>query len=389
MSVESTTQPDAGDSPPLRIVTVNSHQPYLHLLAGLRHAFTVVDHGLRGFGCRWQESVRPRPPHFATVGLTDASLRARERPFDVGLAHNVTDLLVLKELCPRLVLLVHGTLEGRVANERSQVSPAAFLATTRRYLELVPAQAVYISPLKARSWRGLPGQVIPHGLPADQYQGWNGELPAVLRVANMQRARDVLLGHALQQEVLRGLPSRLVGWNPDVPGAAPARDWEDLKSCYRRHRCFLISNQAPLEDGFNLALLEAMATGMPVVSTPHPTSPVRHGENGLVGETRAELRDHLTRLLQDRDLARELGARARATVLEEFPYSAFLAAWDRLLRQVAAEKTPAGEMRASAAVEKAADPPRPQLKLLRGGAPVPVAGPTRPRPDLRPVPDPA
>jgi hypothetical protein len=386
VSAENTPQPTASEWLPLRIVTVNSHQPYLYLLAGLRHAFTVVDHGLRGFGCRWQESVRPRPRHFATVGLTDACLQARDRPFDVGLAHNVTDLLVLKELCPRLILLVHGTLEGRVANEQSQVSPAAFLATTRRYLDLVPAHVVYISPLKARSWHGLPGQVIPHGLPPDQYRGWSGELPAVLRVANMQRARDVLLGHALQQEVLRGLPNRLLGWNPDVPGAAPAQDWEDLKHCYRRHRCFLISNRAPLEDGFNLALLEAMATGMPVVSTPHPTSPVRHGENGLVGETCAELREHLVSLLQDRDLARKLGERARATVLEEFPYPDFLAAWDRLLHQVAAGKTPDRRLQGTTAMQEAAAPCRPQLTLLRGGAPDLAEGSNRSRPDLRPVP---
>jgi hypothetical protein len=373
------------------VVTINSHQPYLHLLGGLGHDFVVLDRGLRGSDCPWQDSVRPLPAGFRLATLTEGTALAHQTPFDVGIAHNITDLLTLKDLCPRLVLIIHGTLAGRIASETSRTGGAEFLQVVSRYLDHVPARLVYVSELKAASWTGLPGEVIDHGIPLQEYDGYNGELPAVLRVANLQRQRDILLDHTLQQVVLRGIPTTLYGWNPDVPGAALAGSWEELKQAYRRHRCFLITNRAPLEDGYNLALLEAMATGMAVVTTPHPSSPVRDGENGLVGRGADALRQRVSQLLHDREQAVALGGMARQTVADRFPYDRFLARWERLLREVAgqvlAPRAEAGSRAESAKGEpvafgKAMARPRrgrPRLQLIAGSGP---AAPSADR-DLR------
>ncbi len=361
----------------LRIVTVNSHQAYLHLLGGLPHRFTVVDHGLPAAPCPWDPRVRPLPRAWRTASLSEAGLFGRNRPFDVGLAHNVTDLLALRELCDRLVLLVHCSLAGRIAYEGSRVPPREFAALVARYLAAVPAELVFVSELKRRSWAGLDGAVIDHGIPADAYRDWTGEQPLVLRVANLQKRREVLLHHALQQEALRGIPNRLVGVNPELAGAEPASDWDDLRRAYREARCFLVTNHPVLEDGYNLATLEAMATGMPVVTTPHPTSPVRHGWEGLVAEDAAGLRAHVSRLLLDRDYAARLGAQARLTALRQFPYAPFLAAWDRLLRRVAtAPRDYSPIATATPGKPILSDPPRssvdrqaPRLQVIRGGRP--------------------
>lgn len=385
---------------PLRVVTINSHQPYLHLLGPLPHRLTIVERGMPGLPCPWDPRVRPLPPRACLTDYEEALRAARRRPFDVGVAHSVTDLLALRALSDRLVLVLHCTLTGRIAYEGSGVAPAAFAAAVGQYLARVPARVVFISELKRRSWRGLPGVVIPHGISPADYQGWTGGTPAVLRVANLQRRRDVLLNHSLQQEALVGVPNRLLGCNPDVPGAAPAASWDDLRAAYREHRCFLVTNHREFEDGYNLAVLEAMLTGMPVVTTPHPTSPIRHGEEGLVGETAEELRAHVTRLLHDHALASRLGARARRTAQELFPQAPFLAAWDRLLREAAdrptpelawdggapATATPAPACPLASPVASASAPPGaagalatprapdgPRLSLIRGQAGVPSA----------------
>jgi hypothetical protein len=352
----------------LRILTINSHQPYLHLLGGLSHRFTVIDRGLKGFSCRWDSQVRPLPPLFTRASLSEAAAEAAQKPFDVALAHNVTDLLTLKELCPRLVMLFHCTLTGRVAYERSHVQPAEFAARIADLLGHIPVQVVFITRLKADSWPGITGRIIEPGIPLDAYQGYRGSFPAVLRVANLQKRRNALLNHSLQQRVLRGVATTLLGYNPDVPHSRLAGSWDELRQAYRDFRCFLITNHAELEDGFNLALLEAMATGMPAVTTPHPTSPVQHGYNGLVGETDQQLRQHVSRLIHERDWALNLGTRARQTVAEQFPYAPFLQKWDRLFREVAQSSVRQSTQQFPRPhSDRARTTPVPYLTLIPGG----------------------
>jgi glycosyltransferase involved in cell wall biosynthesis len=75
-------------------------------------------------------------------------------------------------------------------------------------------------------------------------------------------------------------------------------------------------------DGIPNVLMEAMACGVPVVSTGVSGIPelVRDGENGLLVEPDRpeDLADALHRLVKDPELARHLGAQGRATVLDRF-----------------------------------------------------------------------
>jgi glycosyltransferase involved in cell wall biosynthesis len=73
-------------------------------------------------------------------------------------------------------------------------------------------------------------------------------------------------------------------------------------------------------EGLPSSLLEAMACGIPVVSTRTAGIPeaVVHGDNGLLAEPRdvAGIAAQLTTLLDDPELRRRLGTRARASIVD-------------------------------------------------------------------------
>ncbi|WP_330455747.1 glycosyltransferase family 4 protein [Streptomyces sp. NBC_00820] len=103
----------------------------------------------------------------------------------------------------------------------------------------------------------------------------------------------------------------------------------ELAAAYRRARALVLPTSY---DSFPTVLVEAMASGRPVVTTPVGGIPglVRDGENGLLVEPDDAdgLRDALGRVLDDDALAGRLGAAARTEVREN-------RGWERQARRTA------------------------------------------------------
>jgi phosphatidylinositol alpha-1,6-mannosyltransferase len=87
---------------------------------------------------------------------------------------------------------------------------------------------------------------------------------------------------------------------------------EEIARHYAAAHVFVLPSY---NEGMSVALLEAMAAGLPVVVTPTGGTPelVQAGANGLIFNWAdvAELTAHLRRLAQDRALARRMGAASR------------------------------------------------------------------------------
>lgn len=99
-------------------------------------------------------------------------------------------------------------------------------------------------------------------------------------------------------------------------------------------------------EGLPMSVLEAMAAGLPIVSTPIGGIPeaVTDGVEGFLvaaGDTQA-LADRLERLLSDDDAARRMGAAARHKVETTFSSQAVLPAVGRLYQQLGMSKRVAG-----------------------------------------------
>jgi glycosyltransferase involved in cell wall biosynthesis len=153
---------------------------------------------------------------------------------------------------------------------------------------------------------------------------------------------DVLLdAFALARERLGPVTLTLVGDGPMRPSLEAQRDrlglrdlvefsgaQQDVRPLLRGADLFVLPSRS---EGVSLALLEAMAMGLPIVATavggtPEVTGP---GRGGLVvpPEQPGALADAMVTMLNDRDLAAREGAAARRRVEEAFSLDLTVAAY--------------------------------------------------------------
>ncbi len=275
----------------------------------------------------WDERIRPLPANARLYDSVDCALRADS--WDWILAHNIQDLLDCRALSLPKAFLVHGTLSGRILQDRSSIDRATYIRNVRILLGANRCEVIYISRLKSEDW-GLPGRIIRSAVDPAQYGGYRGECRGILQVCNHFRERGEMLGWKAHQEICSGLPNLILGVNRGLHSSRVADSWEDLKEQYRSHRLYLHTAIYPFEDGYNLAMLEAMATGMPIASIRNPSSPLEDGVDGIVAPTAAGLRERVLRLLDGQEEARVLGKAARAKLEKEFPLSELVSAWSAL-----------------------------------------------------------
>ena len=287
----------------------------------------VID-GMPGRYCRsWDEHVRPVPSNACLVNLSTAL--GREAHYDCLIAHSVSDLMALKSLPGPRILVIHGTLEGRARNEGIESAPEGYPDLVRKYLDAVSGYAIAVSALKARSWGNLTDDIVPFGVDLDTYPEHVGSVAAGIRVANQIHARQEILLWDLHRAAFENVPIRLVGHNPDMPGTAPSRDFDELKTLLSAHRFFVHTADVQMEDGYNMATIDAMACGLPVVGNRHPSSPIEHGVSGFLSDDPRELQEHAGRLLADPELAHRMGRAAREVVRERFSIQRFVRDFER------------------------------------------------------------
>jgi glycosyltransferase involved in cell wall biosynthesis len=158
---------------------------------------------------------------------------------------------------------------------------------------------------------------------AEDYYPHTGELACGLRICNFIESRRKILIWDFYEKAFAGLPVRLVGHNPGMPGVTAAENWEQLKKFLQSHRFYIHTADPRYEEGFNMSVAEAMAAGLPVLGNKHPTSPIKHGVNGFLSDNPDELRKFATMLLEDDKLATRMGKEARKTAIEQFSITNF------------------------------------------------------------------
>jgi len=322
-----------------RILTFNFHEPYLALMAKTGLPFTIGLYRRPQLARAWHEHYRPVPPNMTIVDEPVWREDLAAGRFDVVIAHNETnalDLMAHRRTPMMLVCHNRKTFLKSTMTDDPETGAEAYERLLARLREQF--LFVFISETKKADY-GMDGIVIRPGIDIDEYGGYTGDTAEILRVGNMMRSRNLMFDVDLQEEVCKGLPNRVSGLDPLMPHAREAQSFYDLLHQYRSLRCLLHVTREEYEDGYNLSTLEAMATGMPVVALANATCPLTDGGDGLVAADAAGLRERVQRLLDDVDLAREIGRKGRETVAKKFPIKAFADKWREAIEKTAEKKT--------------------------------------------------
>ncbi len=297
------------------LLVFNCHEAWVYQLGVLGYNLDIIT-GLEGrYKENWDEQMRPVPADSRLVSLSQA--HSTEIPYYCIIAYSIADLLDVKHLSGSRLIVIHSTLERRVVEEKSNIAPEKMKAALHTYLQLVGGHAVAVSALKGKSW-GITDDIVPFGVDADDYLPYSGEECSGLRICNFVENRWKIFLWDFYETAFNGIPVRLVGHNPNIPEAKAAQSWEQLKKILQSHRFYIHTANQRYEDGYNMATLEAMAAGLPVLGNRHFNSPVEHGVSGFLSDDAEELAKYARMLLADRDLAVSMGQEARKAVIERF-----------------------------------------------------------------------
>lgn len=146
-----------------------------------------------------------------------------------------------------------------------------------------------------------------------------------------QVSLDLLGGwdwRAQKGEAVRLGISTRIHFHPYVPH-------EDMPTYYRRAYAFLAPTRA---ESFGIALAEAMACGVPVVSTPTGAVPelIDDGVHGILvpANDALALAEAVLELLNDPRRADEMGQAGRRRAQRDFSWDVIMPSWEALLQQL-------------------------------------------------------
>jgi glycosyltransferase involved in cell wall biosynthesis len=305
------------------LLVFNCHEPWVYQLGYFGFNLDIII-GLKGrYTEAWDEKMRPVPKNGRLISLAEAIASPTE--YYCIITHNTTDLLDVKTRNEPKIIVLHSTLEGRVQEEQGQTTAdiEKLKNILHKYVETTGTHAVATSTFKGESW-GFTEDIVFFGIDENEYYPHTGEEACGLRVCNFIESRRKILMWDFHDQAFSGLPVKLVGHNPTIPGVSAPAGWDELKKLIKSYRFYIHTADPRYEAGFNMATIEAMAGEMPVIGNKHPTSPIKHGVTGFLSDNPEEIRKFAKILLDDKELANMMGQQARKTAIERFSMARFV-----------------------------------------------------------------
>jgi hypothetical protein len=301
---------------------------------------TTPDRGPYGLGRArtypWPDTTTEITPD--QLPTTDIDLVILQRPEELDLTHQWTHRQPGRDL-PAIYVEHNTPKDGNIPNSRHPLADRH---------DLLIAHVTHFNHLfwDTGTTRTT---VIDHGIVPPRVQ-WSGELDRLAVVTNEPVRRWRVTGTDLMPRFARvapldvygmgvaGLRDALLAARPtgSASDALALTGYDDLPQ--ERMHAELARRRAYLHlcrwTSLGLSLIEAMAMGMPVVALATTEAVDAVPPDAGVLSTRVDTLVEAARwLVEDRDAAYRLGARAREVSKERFGLDRFLADWDRLMEE--------------------------------------------------------
>lgn len=295
----------------MKVATMNVHTPYLYSLLRIRHEIHCLVNLPHGQPWRyWESIIRPRPENYREVDYND--FKAEDY-----------DLLILQVPEHLISPLAHADIPKIFI----QHNPPDFPPPCYHPVSNPDITVVFVSEYVQRRWTltsGVKGVAIETGIP-DEFYTWKGVEKRVLTVVAQFVERAHVTGYHLWRTLMRGLPSKVIGYRNQI---APTLNFNDLKREYSTNRVYVNTTIAPC-----MAMREALMTGMPVVTRTEDI-PFKNEVEIFKSSNLKKMREYIELCLKDYAIAKRVGESGRKRALELFNIDLFVEKWEKLLEEV-------------------------------------------------------
>lgn len=304
----------------LNILTINNDEKLQWLLSRTGHNFYFINNPQSP---AWNTQIREKSDNCILLDNKDLSEQVNDIALDLIICQNrARDYNILSKLsihlsCP--IISINNFLPFPEMNQFFIQSIA----------DQVYNKQIFSSKFVANSW-GLDendGEIIPKCVDTKIFNEWEGKDNKILTNVDYYQNRKNITGFEILEKIGKQLPINLIGINPGISNSA--KDLKDLVNIYRNASVFLNTStwlSLPWE------LLEAMSVGCPVITT--KTTDIQdviiNGENGYCTNNIDEIINLCKQLINDKNLAKNIGYNARQTIMSGFSHSIFVARWNQL-----------------------------------------------------------
>ena len=268
----------------------------------------------------------------ASRGLARAPALVRTRHISAPMPANAATRWLYREATTRVVTTGERLRDQVIAEAGVAPSRVVSIATGIDLARYAPGDRA-----AAREATGLPGDSAIVGIVAT-LRSWKGHRDLIGAFAGLGRrdAHLAIVGDGPQREALEAAV-REMGLAPRVTFAG---NQADVVPWMRAFDVFCLPSYA--NEGVPQALMQAMACGLPVVSTPVGSIEeiVEHGETGIIVPARdpERLREALAALLGDPARRAALGTRAAQVAHERFGEARMVERMVAVFREAARER---------------------------------------------------
>lgn len=187
---------------------------------------------------------------------------------------------------------------------------------------------VHVTHFNALMWdgNGLHTRIIAHGI-TPSVASYSGELAKGIVVINHLPTRGRLLGFDIFEQILKEVPIDLVGMGAEAYGIGEVLH-PNLPAFIAKYRFFF----NPIRyTSLGLAVCEAMHIGMPIVglATTEMVVTIPNGMAGFIHTDPSYLIDKMNLLLENKEVACQMGEHAKQIATDQFNIDRFITDWNQ------------------------------------------------------------